>query len=128
DQGDLGLVEGVRARRGGVQRPVGPGLANQLVQARLGDRAAPGPDVRHLGPVDVDTPDVVSVGSQAGGRHRPHVAETEHRYLHASSDLITGAGVSPTEPAHMRAEWRPVIRGEHLSIKNCGLNWPNYSK
>ena len=65
-----------------MQRAAGHRLRDQLVQSRLRDRAAAGPDLIDLGGVDVNSPDVVAIGGQAGGRHRPDIAEPDHCDLH----------------------------------------------
>ena len=62
--------------------PPATACAMSAVQARLGDRAAARAHLVDLGRVDVDAPDIVALRGQAGRRHRPDVAETEHRYLH----------------------------------------------
>ncbi len=85
-QGHVGPVQSLRGGRPGVQRAARHRLRDQRIQPRLGHRAAAGPDLAGLGRVDVDSPYVMAVGGQAGCRHRPHVAETEHRYLHYASD------------------------------------------
>ena len=65
-----------------MQRAAGHRLCGERVQARLGDRAPARADLIDLGGVDVNSPDVMAVGGQAGRRYRPDIAETEHRYLH----------------------------------------------
>ena len=56
--------------------------ATSSSKPRLGDRATAGTDLIDLGGVDVHSPDVVAMGGQAGGRHRPDIAEADHCDLH----------------------------------------------
>ena len=55
---------------------------DEVVEAGLGDRAAAGLDLTDLGLVDVDAPDVVAVGGQAGGGDRADIAQADYCNLH----------------------------------------------
>ena len=107
----LGPVESVGARRRRVQGAAGHRLCDERVQARLGHRATARADLVDLGGVDVNSPDVVAMGSQAGCRHRPDIAETDHCNLHRVSP-DHGPLPSPLaqETVHRSAERVVLIR------------------
>ena len=63
-------------------RPLADVVANQLVEPRLDDRAAPLVEARDLVGVDVDADDVVAVGGERRRRDAADISQTEHRNVH----------------------------------------------
>jgi len=74
----LALPHRVRRIGGGAKASLRYVLRQQLVEARLDDRAAARVDRRNLVGVHVDADDIVPIAGKRRGRHTSHVPETEH--------------------------------------------------
>jgi hypothetical protein len=74
----LGVVDRVRRARRRAQPAFGGIAREELVEARLDDRAAAGIDCRNLVGVHVDADHLVAVGRERRRRHTAYVPETEY--------------------------------------------------
>jgi len=83
----------------GVQGSAFHGLGHHLIEARLDDGTRSPRDHVDLGAVRIDTPYLVTIGRQAGGRHRPDVSQPEHCNPHrAATPQGEGGASAPVIP------------------------------
>jgi hypothetical protein len=91
-----------------VQRAFGHRLGDKRVEAGLRHRAAAAADLIDLGGVDINPPDVLAAGCQAGSRHGPDIAKTYYCDLHR----LTSQGSAPPNGTDV-----DMSAGVHLSTE-----------
>src|SRR5205814_10511136 len=82
-------------------------LIQQLLAARLDDRAPAGVDGGHFVRVDVDAHDRVAIRSERSGRDAPDISKTKHRDLHDAIFSFWVAGPHPRDRSLFNARGAP---------------------
>jgi hypothetical protein len=79
-----------------MQCAVGHHLGYERIEAGLRHRTTADADLIDLCSVNVYSPDVMAAGGEAGCRHGPDIAKTDHRNLHRPTSHRDSAPADPT--------------------------------